>query len=644
MAEKVHNNNSDLKHQVNDVEEQPAADAVVMESCQYFGEFLNRMKSKQPATSEEAESLERLKDQMRAFLSEKVSVGPNDLEIKDAKDDQRPAALNNKVSARDIKPDEPKSTQQQVASGAISKVRNRYTGGSNKYLGSVINPFGNGLNKGEYGGDKVINQFDQASNLRDFGNARSETQASKANRNWRKAANFNEDSDESETDSEVELTSSDEDSRSRKRRSRPHKNVRNADSRDQPSDSWGNRPYWMGEMRPYPDLRQPPRLEKFSDENGQDFERFLNRFELYCEQNVRGGTEFWLGILEDHLEGKILENFKIVRRHYDDYAAVVSQLVDWHNESAELRKRKLMKRFKTMTPDSGESLYRFSMRLCNAFMAAKPKHKNPNKSRTLMKRFLKALPSRSRRALKSKVASHRLRGNKPDWEFYQRCVKVADLYEESSDSSDTGESGPETVEVNLGQHEEKREYHQSFRARRGSYGGSSQRGNCYTCGQSGHYAAQCWWNLGLCAACGKDDHFISACPRKVSGNRGAGSSQPQESRRSGPRRSESGSVSPRGRGSRGGFRGRSFRGRGGFSYGGRGFGRGAHNPRNSSNIEYYGDQRFATGANSTEVGQGMESQPRRDGSTNRLRPNAAEFQPGAARLSGDANDGSHLNY
>ena len=557
------------------------------DSCKYFGEFLNVMKSRQPTSTEETELVEGLKAQMREFLTDEVSSGN--------KKEPHQDAVNLKYKESN-----------NVNSGAISKNRRK-----GEYLG-----FGEGTNVdqipiGEAGGMMDCQRgkhFLQADHKDSQG----------AGRLWRKPTYYNTDPDssDSDTDDGRKSTSSDESyklqrpGRDKNRNIKRHKASRSLKHSidDKVSQNM------LGSMGTFVDHRQPPKLEKFSEDSGQSFVKFLDKFERYCEQNIRGGDEFWLGVLEEHLEGKMLKNFRIIRKQYDEYGAVVEQLLGWYKESADLRRRKLMKQFKQMVPESKETLYGFSMRLFNAFRAAKPKHRNFNASKTLMKRFVKAIPKKASRSLKAKIASHRLAGYKPDWAFYQKCAKMADLYEDSSEESNSSVSEVEVVEVNLGKPDAERVRHHFGPRAREVNNMHGRRGRCYTCGAVGHFASRCWWNLGLCASCGSSEHFISACPNRAA----ASQSAPQRQK---DQQGEYGNdvfrySNNRGRGQVGGFRGRSFRGtrgRGTHNNGERGSDRGRHQRGNSWNNEYGGEQLFASGANRENIRGGNRGVSSRGG-------------------------------
>ena len=305
----------------------------------------------------------------------------------------------------------------------------------------------------------------------------------------------------------------------------------------------------------YLDYRQTPKLEKFRDENGQDLKRYFKRFESYCRQNIRGGEDFWLSVLEEHLEGKMLETFRLLCDHYDDYYEAKNKLTKWFEDNEELRKRKYRKKFINTKPKHNESLYMFSIRLGSIFKTAYPNH-DINRSKTLMRQFKAAIPRNARESLSTQVMSHKLKNKNPDWNFIQQCVKLRDLEEVDNKDSECDEDRREVkqIEINLSRPRERHferehgrgggyvnEHFEPYR-RRGSYANGSQgydrkgeylnegrvynkgdgnrnenRGmdmNCSTCRRSGHSSANCRWNLGVCIYCGDPKHFVRDCPEK----------------------------------------------------------------------------------------------------------------------------------
>ena len=292
----------------------------------------------------------------------------------------------------------------------------------------------------------------------------------------------------------------------------------------------------------YVDYRQVPKMGKFREESGQDLKKYFARFEDYCEQNYRGGTRFWLSVLEEHLDGKILENFQLLREPDDEYFEAKSKLLKWFNDSAEARKQGNKHKFISARPKHGESLYLFSIRLASVYKTAYPKH-DIKKSSKLIKQFTSVISKDARNALNTQIISRKLKGKKPSWDFVQKCVKIKDLDDEMGQYevvNNGGENKREIV-INLTRKEEEEVAKQNnnyergresqgasgeFRRRR-TYSNSDRslsrvRNNrneldfktCFTCKKPGHFAKDCWRNLGLCLVCGEEGHFIQDCPNK----------------------------------------------------------------------------------------------------------------------------------
>lgn len=89
---------------------------------------------------------------------------------------------------------------------------------------------------------------------------------------------------------------------------------------------------WSGFLKKL-DTRQIPRLEPFSEETGQDLEKYLSRFENYCKENFRGQNYLWLGELERNLKGKTLEGFKLSRNYDDTYKEAKAKLLAWYRDN-----------------------------------------------------------------------------------------------------------------------------------------------------------------------------------------------------------------------------------------------------------------------------------------------------------------------
>ena len=284
------------------------------------------------------------------------------------------------------------------------------------------------------------------------------------------------------------------------------------------------------------DNRQVPKLEKFNEESGQSLNKYLDRFEHYCEQNLKGSEEFWLSELECHLEGKMLENFKLLRDYDDQYHDLKIKLLRFFKDSSKLRKKRFKKKFENARPKHKESLYSFSIRLESLYKSAYPgKQKDLQTSSKLLNQLKKAISKEARATLSNQILTCKLKGDKPTWKFIQQCIRLKYLDDENSESEEEVDNRREVV-INLGRHHEGERNFRPFQNERQfsppnnrrTYGyntsqsqyprfNQSQRPEmrvCHTCKRFGHYAKDCRVSLGLCLLCGRNGHFVKDCPSR----------------------------------------------------------------------------------------------------------------------------------
>ena len=68
-------------------------------------------------------------------------------------------------------------------------------------------------------------------------------------------------------------------------------------------------------------------------------ETYLNRFERYCEENLRGDRSFWIDELESRLTGETLNAFGAMKDVEDTYDKLKDKLIDWYKAMDDLRKK-----------------------------------------------------------------------------------------------------------------------------------------------------------------------------------------------------------------------------------------------------------------------------------------------------------------
>ena len=191
-------------------------------------------------------------------------------------------------------------------------------------------------------------------------------------------------------------TSADEESQTENRRSRKRKARKRSEGKDVLSKLLINLKN-----------RKVPEQENFDEKTGQSFDKYLVKFEKFCNCNFKGDSRFWIGELERKLSGKMLEAMKSMRNPRDSYELVKEKLLKWYKDSKYLRKKKYRSDFEKSNYAKRESLYLYSTRLENLYSLAYPKHIIKS-SMMLREKFLKTIPNHSKRVIASQIMAYKL--------------------------------------------------------------------------------------------------------------------------------------------------------------------------------------------------------------------------------------------
>ena len=304
------------------------------------------------------------------------------------------------------------------------------------------------------------------------------------------------------------------------------------------------------------DNRRVPQLEDFDEKSGEELKEYLQKFEKYCEDNIRGSSNFWVRELEGHLSGETLKAFNSLKDSKDKYHEIKDKLVTWDADIKDIKKKKAKDKFFKMKIEKNEALYLYSNRLEKQFKLAYPKHKTES-SKTLIDKFTESVPKNIKKQVKSQIISDKINDRKVHWTSIQKFARYHDV-ERENEKSDS--SSQEEIVINL-QHnpQPKRDkivtpqmffndrginnrfnksenqmtrepsnfrgnnnYPQYQRNRNNYDNVAKQRytnmsdsipnvNNCSFCNRMGHTAVYCRLRLKLCFICGKSGHRMEEC-------------------------------------------------------------------------------------------------------------------------------------
>ena len=282
-----------------------------------------------------------------------------------------------------------------------------------------------------------------------------------------------------------------------------------------------------------------PSIGNFNEESGQAPNKYLLRFESYCDSNFRGDRDTWLDELDRHLEGKTRDAFRALRDVDDSYSDMKQKLCEWYDDMREVRSEKCKINFSEARYQRGESMYLFCGRLERLFRLAYPK-KKVQTSKRLIEKCVHAAPKDFRTMLKAHIMSQKIRNGEGTWKSVQKCASLFDVEteKEKRQKNDSGEVEDNIVNVHRPlkkrdvsiQHcsseanlvpgkpfvrkprvhaETSAPSQNSVRFHLGPVAGDAA---CRHCGRRGHFMSNCRKRLNQCFACGSEHHFMNQCP------------------------------------------------------------------------------------------------------------------------------------
>lgn len=205
------------------------------------------------------------------------------------------------------------------------------------------------------------------------------------------------------------------------------------------------------------DYRRAPHLENFDESGSGSLESYLDKFETYCQDEIRtrSGDDdkvAYIVELKKKLTGDALKGFNAIRDDDDSYNTLKYKLLVWYGDMKDMRKKKAKRQFEKAGYNLKEGLYVYSLRLEKLFKQAYPSS-SIEKSSTLREQYLNTIPSNIKSKLKEHLFNNKLNGKSTTWSEIQRYARFRDVMleeQECEKSNSDSDKDTEVIEINTG--------------------------------------------------------------------------------------------------------------------------------------------------------------------------------------------------
>ena len=315
-------------------------------------------------------------------------------------------------------------------------------------------------------------------------------------------------------------------------------------------------------------IREIPKVSKFNVYGSKDVNDFFKEYENYCKVKFPENQNYWVKELEECLDGRMLEFYRMITSVGEPkYEVVKARMIDHVKRvKAGVRYRKTND-FEKAKMGKTEQVDMYAYRL-ETLARKKFGDEGINESKPLLRKFLETVPRyvaeqvNMKRKEKYKWTKERLlwedvlemiedrafedngrigetdhvdvnvgRGENFQYKTYKDALHanpmevmgefLKDFYGKNPrnnvDNRMTGINGNaprNKVGQSLDRYQENQwQTVQNGRNRKiyNNHGGRDVRSKCLRCGKFGHRLSECRWKNGACFGCGSTDHMISQC-------------------------------------------------------------------------------------------------------------------------------------
>ena len=183
------------------------------------------------------------------------------------------------------------------------------------------------------------------------------------------------------------------------------------------------------------DNRRVPPLRKFNEMGVESMDKFFDRFEDYCQQNIRGSKETWIDELEQYLEGETLEIYMCHKETTSSYNELQAAMIAWHKDMKENRQKRAISKFEKSAKESGESLFLFATKTEKLFRQAYPQG-HVERSLILRNKFEKCLTKSNRSKLQNHKFALKMEDIPITWEMIKKWARTMDTFKAEQSSSE----------------------------------------------------------------------------------------------------------------------------------------------------------------------------------------------------------------
>ena len=289
--------------------------------------------------------------------------------------------------------------------------------------------------------------------------------------------------------------------------------------------------------------RKHPEPDKFKIESSESFSQFVGDFERYCYHAISENTEDWRKQLKHYLRGEMLEVYYDIRKGKQTYEEIIRGLTKYYKQRRGSIKVDHKTEFHKADWKEGESVHRYAVRLEGLAREAYGRRYE----RVLRKKFLETAPENFISLLTvygcARSKKFGLTVEELDWEEIISLAakekrRIGNTVEEKKSRKDLKNRKVETTDES--EEEEMEEARAAIATqipvRERQRNESSSRfvpnitgkisavraGQCFRCGESGHFVANCPQAPTGCWTCGEYTHLARDCPTNWGQQQGRG--------------------------------------------------------------------------------------------------------------------------